>query len=103
MGPSVSVLSVLQENVVHVHELKGWTGTKDIELYAQGQADGFELVITNDTKQLSRPLEWRPSRSRACIASSTARTDNMVAGGSGHGDRYCLRGPSSRPVRTRSS
>ena len=43
--------------VVHVHDLKGWTGTKDIELYAKAKADGFEVVITNDTKQLSRPLE----------------------------------------------
>jgi hypothetical protein len=43
--------------VVHVHELKGWTGTKDIELYAKAKADGCEVVITNDTKQLGRPLE----------------------------------------------
>lgn len=44
-------------DVVHVHDLKGWTGTKDIKLYARAQAEGFDVVITNDTKQLSRPLE----------------------------------------------
>jgi hypothetical protein len=44
-------------DVVHVHELKGWKGTKDIELYARAKAEGYHVVITNDTKQLSRPLE----------------------------------------------
>lgn len=44
-------------DVTHVHELDGWAGTKDIELYAKAQAEGFQAIITNDSKQLSRPLE----------------------------------------------
>jgi hypothetical protein len=43
--------------IAHVHDLQGWTGTKDVELYARAKAEGFQVVITNDTKQLSRPLE----------------------------------------------
>lgn len=57
--PMAEIMCILLKahEVVHVHDLKGWTGTKDIELYAKAKADGFEVVITNDTKQLSRPLE----------------------------------------------
>ncbi|MFI7385027.1 DUF5615 family PIN-like protein [Streptomyces sp. NPDC049813] len=57
--PMAEIVRILLKahDVVHVHERKGWTGTKDIELYAKAKADGFEVVITNDTKQLSRPLE----------------------------------------------
>ncbi|MEU2774927.1 DUF5615 family PIN-like protein [Streptomyces sp. NPDC007162] len=78
--PMAEIVRILLKahDVVHVHELKGWTGTKDIELYAKAKADGFEVVITNDTKQAGHS-KWRPSRSRACIASSTARTTSMVA------------------------
>ncbi|MGW5234530.1 DUF5615 family PIN-like protein [Streptomyces nodosus] len=57
--PMAEIVRILLKahDVVHVHELKGWTGTKDIELYARAKAEGFDVVITNDTKQLSRPLE----------------------------------------------
>src|SRR3954452_1100606 len=50
--------------VAHVHDLKDWAGTKDVELYAMAQAEGFNAIITNDIKQLSRPPEV------AAIASS---------------------------------
>jgi hypothetical protein len=43
--------------VIHVHELKGGSGTRDVELYAYARQDSFHCVVTNDTKQLSRPLE----------------------------------------------
>jgi hypothetical protein len=57
--PMAEIVRILLKahDVVHVHELMGWTGTKDIELYAKAQAEDFDVVITNDTKQLSRPLE----------------------------------------------
>lgn len=49
---------LLKHHVVeHVAELSGWAGTKDIDLYARAAADGFQIIVTNDTKQLSRPLE----------------------------------------------
>ncbi|EST29894.1 hypothetical protein M878_19260 [Streptomyces roseochromogenus subsp. oscitans DS 12.976] len=44
-------------DVVHVHELNGWAGTKDIELYAKARSEGFQAIITNDAKQLNRPME----------------------------------------------
>lgn len=64
--PMAEIVRILLKahEVVHVHELKGWAGTKDIELYAMAKAEGFHAVITNDNKQLNRPLEV------AAIASS---------------------------------
>lgn len=44
-------------DVVHVHELDGWAGTKDIELYAKAKTESFQAIITNDVKQLNRPME----------------------------------------------
>lgn len=57
--PMAEIVRILLKahDVVHVHEIKGWTGTKDIELYARAKAEDFDVVITNDTKRLSRPLE----------------------------------------------
>jgi hypothetical protein len=46
-----------QHETIHVNEIKGWVGTKDIELYSLAAEAGFQAVMTNDTKQLSRPLE----------------------------------------------
>ncbi|TKA11432.1 DUF5615 family PIN-like protein [Actinacidiphila oryziradicis] len=64
--PMAEIVRILLKGheVAHVHDLKGWAGTKDVELYAMAKAEGFHAVITNDTKQLSRPLEV------AAIASS---------------------------------
>ncbi|MEW1696444.1 DUF5615 family PIN-like protein [Streptomyces sp. NPDC091278] len=45
--------------VLHVYDLDGWAGTKDIELYGKAKIEGFQAIITNDGKQLSRPLEVR--------------------------------------------
>ncbi|MGW3724637.1 DUF5615 family PIN-like protein [Streptomyces sp. F001] len=57
--PMVGIVRILltAHDVVHVHELAGWAGTKDIELYAKAKAEGFQAIITNDVKQLSRPME----------------------------------------------
>ena len=38
-------------------EPKGWAGTRDIDLYARAAEEGFHAILTNDTKQLSRPME----------------------------------------------
>ncbi|MFF8906335.1 DUF5615 family PIN-like protein [Streptomyces olivaceoviridis] len=57
--PMVEIVCVLltAHDVVHVHELDGWAGTKDIELYAKARSEGFQAIITNDAKQLNRPME----------------------------------------------
>ncbi|MFE5656196.1 DUF5615 family PIN-like protein [Streptomyces sp. NPDC056517] len=44
-------------DVQHVHDLQGWSGTKDVQLYPKAQAEGFEVIITNDSKQMSRSAE----------------------------------------------
>ncbi|MEV6763857.1 DUF5615 family PIN-like protein [Streptomyces sp. NPDC051105] len=57
--PMAEIVRILltAHDVVHVHELDGWAGTKDIELYAKAKAGGFQVIITNDAKQLNRPME----------------------------------------------
>jgi PIN like domain len=44
-------------NVEHVADLKGWSGTKDLLLYEQAASAGFDAILTNDQRQLQRPLE----------------------------------------------
>lgn len=63
MAEIVRILLKVHE-IAHVHDLNGWAGAKDVELYGKAKAHGFQVVITNDIKQLSRPLEV------AAIASS---------------------------------
>ncbi|MFF0683922.1 DUF5615 family PIN-like protein [Streptomyces tendae] len=57
--PMAEIVRILltAHDVVHVHELDGWAGTKDIELYAKAKLEGFQAIITNDAKQLNRPQE----------------------------------------------
>lgn len=43
--------------VEHVADLRGWSGTKDLMLYEQAASAGFEAILTNDRRQLQRPLE----------------------------------------------
>ncbi|MEE1828186.1 DUF5615 family PIN-like protein [Streptomyces sp. BE20] len=50
-------LLLKQHELQHVAEIVGWAGTKDIELFARAASAGFQVVITNDTKQMARPLE----------------------------------------------
>lgn len=49
-------------DVVHVHELDGWAGTKDNEPYARAGTAGFHAIITHGTGQLSRLTAVDPSR-----------------------------------------
>ncbi|MEU5665727.1 DUF5615 family PIN-like protein [Streptomyces longwoodensis] len=57
--PMAEIVRILltAHDVMHVHELDGWAGTKDIELYAKAKTEGFQAIITNDAKQLNRPME----------------------------------------------
>jgi hypothetical protein len=57
--PMADIVRILLKahDVMHVHDLAGWAGTKDVELYEKARAEGFDAVLTNDTKQMSRPLE----------------------------------------------
>ncbi|MER5929533.1 DUF5615 family PIN-like protein [Streptomyces sp. NPDC002054] len=57
--PMADIVAVLlaAHDVSHVHDLQGWSGTKDVQLYPKAQAEGFEAIITNDSKQMSRRAE----------------------------------------------
>lgn len=48
---------VKQHTINHVHDLPGWTGTKDIALYDRARSAGFDVMVTNDSKQMKRPME----------------------------------------------
>ncbi|MFJ5174933.1 DUF5615 family PIN-like protein [Streptomyces griseoviridis] len=78
MAEIVRILLTVHD-VVHVHELDGWAGTKDIELYAKAKAGGFQAIITNDAKQLNRPVEVEAIARSGLTASSTARTTSTAA------------------------
>lgn len=57
--PMADIVRILLKahDVLHVHDLPGWAGTKDIELFEKARAEGFDAALTNDTKQMSRHLE----------------------------------------------
>ncbi|MEV7656202.1 hypothetical protein AB0O39_18725 [Streptomyces anulatus] len=59
LRPMADIVRILLKahDVPHVHELPGWAGTKDIELCEKDRAEGFDAVLTNDTKQMSLHLE----------------------------------------------
>ncbi|MET8249579.1 hypothetical protein ABZV31_37585 [Streptomyces sp. NPDC005202] len=77
--PQTLRILLTAHDVVHVHELDGWASTKDIELYAKAKAEGFQAIITNDAKQLNRPMEVEAIARQDSTASSTARTTSTVA------------------------
>lgn len=59
-APVTSTLQTLlrrSHDVAHVLDLKGWSGTKDVPLYDKAAEAGFELIVTNDAKQMRRKVE----------------------------------------------
>lgn len=57
MTLTVKTLLRRSHDVQHVFDVSGWTGTKDPRLYERAAQAGFELVVTNDAKQMSRRPE----------------------------------------------
>ncbi|MGW5612700.1 DUF5615 family PIN-like protein [Streptomyces sp. NPDC003877] len=57
--PMANIVAMLlaAHDVSHVHDLQGWSGTKDVQLYPRARAEGFEAIITNDSKQMNRRVE----------------------------------------------
>lgn len=43
--------------VEHVADISGWPGTKDLLLYQRAASEGFDAIVTNDQRQMQRPLE----------------------------------------------
>jgi hypothetical protein len=59
-APLTSTIKTLlrtTHDIVHVIDQEGWSGTKDLPLYANAAKAGFEVVLTNDAKQMQRELE----------------------------------------------
>ena len=58
-GPMAQIVRILlnAHEVVHVLDLEGWRGTKDVPLYEKARAEAFDAVLTNEGKQMQRPEE----------------------------------------------
>lgn len=54
---TVKTLLRRSHDVQHVIDMPGWSGTKDLHLYGQAKDAGFQVVVTNDAKQMNRKLE----------------------------------------------
>lgn len=57
MTLTVKTLPRRSHDVQHVIDIPGWSGTKDLQLYAKAKEAGFQLVVTNDAKQMNRRSE----------------------------------------------
>ena len=54
---TVKALLRRSHDVQHVIDIPGWSGTKDLHLYGKAKDAGFQVVVTNDAKQMNRKLE----------------------------------------------
>jgi hypothetical protein len=57
MTSTVKTLLRRSHDVQHVNDLPEWSGTKDLHLYGKAKNAGFQVVVTNDEKQMNRKLE----------------------------------------------
>jgi PIN like domain len=57
MTSTVKLLLRRSHDVAHVIDVPGWSGTKDLQLYEKAADAGFEVVVTNDAKQMKRKSE----------------------------------------------
>ncbi len=54
---TVKTLLRRSHDVQHVIDMPGWSGTKDLHLYGKAKDAGFQVVVTNDAKQMNRKHE----------------------------------------------
>lgn len=57
MTATVKSLLRRSHDVQHVIGVPGWSGTKDLQLYVKAKEAGFQLIVTNDAKQMNRKAE----------------------------------------------
>jgi PIN like domain len=57
MTSTVRMLLQRSHDIQHVTDMEGWSGTKDLVLYGKAKDAGFQVVVTNDAKQMNRKLE----------------------------------------------
>lgn len=51
------LIFIAGHDVQHIADLVGWSGTKDLQLYRKAADGGFDAILTNDQRQMQRPLE----------------------------------------------
>lgn len=54
---TVKTLLRQAHDIQHVLDLRGWGGTKDLRLYERAAEEGFEVIVTNDARQMNRKPE----------------------------------------------
>jgi hypothetical protein len=54
---TVKTLLRRAHEVQHVIDMPGWSGTKDLHLYGKAKEAGFQIIVTNDAKQMNRKHE----------------------------------------------
>lgn len=57
MTLTVKTLLSHSHEIQHVAEVPGWRGTKDLQLYVKAREAGFQLIVTNDARQMNRRSE----------------------------------------------
>jgi PIN like domain len=57
MTSTVKTLLRRSHDVQHVNDMPRWSGTKDLLLYDKAKDAGFQVVVTNDARQMNRQLE----------------------------------------------
>lgn len=57
LSSTIKTLLRSKHQVIHVIDIDGWSGTKDISLYSQAAEAGFQVILTNDAKQMQRRTE----------------------------------------------
>ncbi|GGK80980.1 hypothetical protein Sme01_44540 [Sphaerisporangium melleum] len=48
---------IVDHEIVHLLDLPGWSGTRDESLYPRAADEGFQVVLTNDGRQMQRERE----------------------------------------------
>jgi hypothetical protein len=57
LSETIKILLRSAHDVTHLVELDGWSGTQDLTLYEKVAKAGFEVILTNDAKQMKRRHE----------------------------------------------
>lgn len=57
MTSTVKTLLHRSHDVQHVIDVPGWSGTKDLQLFEKAAKAGYQVIVTNDAKQLNRKPE----------------------------------------------
>lgn len=87
---TVKTLLRRSHDVQHVIDMPGWSGTKDLHLYGKAKDAGFEVVVTNDAKQMNRKLEVEAiAKSGLHRIQYPHKQDGLAGARAGHSHSLC--------------